>query len=76
MGQYDEEMRKGNKTIIRDYYGGVDKAIKGHNLTFSGWLQFVRKLPEEEISDLYDNHKRNDELQKEYESWIKDSSKE
>lgn len=75
MGEYDEEMKKSDKTIFKDFYSGVAKAIKEHNLTFSGWLQFLKKLSREEISDLFDNSKRHTKLLKEYEVWFDDKLK-
>ncbi len=70
VGEYEEEMKKGNKAIVKDYYGGLREAIEKHSLTYSGWLQHVKKLSDEEVSSLFDDGKRNSELQEEYELWF------
>ena len=73
VGELEEQMKKKNKTIVREFYSGVAHAIKTHSLTYSGWLSFVKKLSGEEVSSLYDDNKRNSELLKEYELWYKEN---
>lgn len=47
----------------------IDKVVQERRLTYSGWLLFVKKLSRKEISDLFYNTERSDELNKEYLKW-------
>ena len=75
VGEYDEEMKKSNKTIVKNFHSKTAKAIKEHNLTYSGWLKFIKKLSDAETLSLYDDTKRDSKLREEYNLWFKENKK-
>lgn len=56
---------------IKKYIEDMNEGIKKHTLTFSGWLIGVKKMSDKDINDLFDNHKYNSKLQREYNKWVK-----
>jgi len=54
----------------RAFLRAIDTAISIRALTFSGWLRYVKKLAEEEISGLWRNDEKWRALEKEYLEWI------
>lgn len=71
VGEFKEEMKKSNKKIIENFGFDLKEAIKEHRLTYSGWLRFVKKLSQEEISSLIYDTEKNNKIIKEYEDWFK-----
>lgn len=51
-----------------EFLESVRKGREKHSLTYSAWLRYVKKIPENEISINMDN---SDKLSKEYEEWLK-----
>jgi len=75
MGQYDEEMKKSSRTILKNHYSKTATAMNNRMLTYSGWLTLIKKLSGEEVSSLLSDNERDQELRLEYEIWMENKCK-